>query len=52
MLPLSVVIVWAAGRGELKIAEGELYIRGAHLPLRSSALGRPRHEDAAPGRGS
>jgi hypothetical protein len=34
MLPLAVVIVWAAGRGELKIAEGELYIRGAHLPLR------------------
>jgi hypothetical protein len=34
MLPLSVAIVWAAGRGDLEVADGELRIRGAHLPLR------------------
>jgi hypothetical protein len=34
LIPLSVAIVWTAGRGELKIAGGELHIRGAHLPLR------------------
>jgi hypothetical protein len=34
LLPLSALIVWAAGRGELEIAHGELYVRGAHLPLR------------------
>ena len=32
--PLSAVIVWSLGRGELKITRDELYIRGAHLPLR------------------
>jgi hypothetical protein len=34
LLPLAVAIVWSFGRAELKIAGGELYVRGAHLPLR------------------
>jgi hypothetical protein len=34
LLPLAVLIVWATGRGELKIADGEVLVRGAHLPLR------------------
>lgn len=34
LLPLSVVIVWSLGRGALEIADGELRIRGAHVPLR------------------
>ena len=34
LLPLSAAIVWSLGRGELKITRDELYIRGAHLPLR------------------
>lgn len=34
LLPLSVVIVWALGRGTLEIADGELRIRGAHIPVR------------------
>ncbi len=33
LLPLSVVIVWSLGRGALEISDGELRIRGAHLPL-------------------
>ncbi|MGH8859877.1 MAG: DUF3093 domain-containing protein [Jatrophihabitantaceae bacterium] len=33
MLPLSVVIVWSLGRGALEISDGELRIRGAHIPL-------------------
>lgn len=34
LLPLSALIVWSLGRSELRIAGGELHIRGAHLPLR------------------
>jgi hypothetical protein len=34
LLPLAAVIVWITGRSELKIADGEVRIRGAHLPLR------------------
>jgi hypothetical protein len=33
LLPLSVVIVWSFGRGTLEISDGELRIRGAHIPL-------------------
>jgi Protein of unknown function (DUF3093) len=33
LLPLSVVIVWSFGRGELAIRDGELTARGAHIPL-------------------
>jgi hypothetical protein len=33
LLPLSVVIVWSLGRGALEIRDGELHIRGAHIPL-------------------
>lgn len=34
LLPLSVVIVWSLGRGRLEVSDGELRIRGAHIPLR------------------
>jgi hypothetical protein len=34
LLPLSCVIVWSLGRGALEISDGEIRIRGAHLPLR------------------
>ena len=34
LLPLAALIVWFTGRSELKIADGEVHIRGAHLPLR------------------
>ncbi|MFN2517663.1 MAG: DUF3093 domain-containing protein [Jatrophihabitantaceae bacterium] len=34
LLPLSVVIVWWLGHSALEVADGELRIRGAHLPLR------------------
>jgi hypothetical protein len=34
LLPLSVVLVWAIGRGALEISGGELRIRGAHIPLK------------------
>jgi DUF3093 family protein len=34
MLPLAAFIVWITGRSELRIADGELRIRDAHLPLR------------------
>jgi hypothetical protein len=33
LLPLSAVIVWSLGRGRLEIGDGELRIRGAHIPL-------------------
>jgi hypothetical protein len=33
LLPLSVVIVWSLGRGKLEISDGELRVRGAHIPL-------------------
>ena len=33
LLPLSVVIVWSLGRGALEISDGELRVRGAHIPL-------------------
>jgi hypothetical protein len=35
LLPLSVVLVWAFGRGSLEISGGELRIRGAHIPLKA-----------------
>lgn len=34
LLPLSVVFVWAFGRGRLEIADGEFRVRGAHIPVR------------------
>ncbi|SOD74085.1 hypothetical protein SAMN05892883_3261 [Jatrophihabitans sp. GAS493] len=34
LLPLSAFIVWSFGRSDLRIADGELTVRGAHLPLR------------------
>jgi hypothetical protein len=34
LLPLSLVLVWAFGRGRLEIARGELWVRGAHIPLK------------------
>ncbi len=34
LLPLSALIVWMLGRGELKITADEVHIRGAHVPLR------------------
>lgn len=34
LLPLAAFLVWLLGRAELKIADDELRIRGAHLPLR------------------
>jgi hypothetical protein len=33
LLPLSAVIVWSLGRNTLEISNGELRVRGAHLPL-------------------
>lgn len=33
LLPLAVLVVWWTGHSVLEIAEGELRIRGAHLPL-------------------
>jgi hypothetical protein len=33
LLPLSVLIVWWLGHNTLEIADGELRVRGAHLPL-------------------
>jgi len=33
LLPLSVVMVWWLGRSRVRIAAGELRVRGAHLPL-------------------
>jgi hypothetical protein len=34
LLPLAVVIVWWLGHSSLELADGEVRIRGAHLPLR------------------
>ncbi|HLY33444.1 MAG TPA: DUF3093 domain-containing protein [Jatrophihabitantaceae bacterium] len=34
LIPLSIGIVWWLGHSTLQIAEGELRIRGAHLPVR------------------
>lgn len=34
LLPLSVAIVWWLGHSSLEVTDGELRIRGAHLPLR------------------
>lgn len=34
LVPLSIVIVWWLGHSTLQISDGELRIRGAHLPLR------------------
>jgi hypothetical protein len=33
LVPLSIVIVWWLGHSSLEISDGELRIRGAHLPL-------------------
>ena len=33
LLPLAVVIVWWLGHSTLEIANGEVRVRGAHLPL-------------------
>jgi len=33
LLPLSVIFVWLFGRSYLEIRDGELRIRGAHIPL-------------------
>jgi hypothetical protein len=33
LVPLSVLLVWSLGRSRLEIADGELRVRGAHLPL-------------------
>ncbi|MEP6597978.1 MAG: DUF3093 domain-containing protein [Actinomycetota bacterium] len=34
LLPFSVIIVWSLSRSELSVRDGELHVRGAHLPLR------------------
>jgi hypothetical protein len=34
LLPFSVAIVWWLGRSELRVSDGELRVRGAHVPLR------------------
>jgi hypothetical protein len=33
LLPLSVLFVWWLGRSRVEIRDGELRVRGAHLPL-------------------
>ena len=33
LLPLSVLIVWWLGHSKLEISDGEIRVRGAHLPL-------------------
>jgi hypothetical protein len=33
LVPLSIVLVWSLGHSRLEIADGELRVRGAHLPL-------------------
>lgn len=33
LVPLSIVIVWWLGRSKLEIVDGEIRVRGAHLPL-------------------
>jgi Protein of unknown function (DUF3093) len=41
LVPLSILLVWWLGHSRLEIADGEIRIRGAHLPLRyiSGAVG-------------
>jgi hypothetical protein len=34
LVPLSLFMVWWLGRSRLEVADGELRVRGAHLPLR------------------
>ena len=34
LIPLSLLLVWWMGRSRLQISDGELRIRGAHLPMR------------------
>jgi hypothetical protein len=34
LVPLSAVLVWSLGRGRLEISDGELRVRGAHIPVR------------------
>lgn len=34
LIPLSLAIVWFLGRSSLEIRDGEVHVRGAHLPLR------------------
>jgi hypothetical protein len=33
LVPLSIAIVWSLGRTRLEVSDGELRVRGAHLPL-------------------
>jgi DUF3093 family protein len=33
LIPLSIAIVWSLGHNSLEISDGELRVRGAHLPL-------------------
>lgn len=33
LVPLSLLLVWWVGHSRLEIRDGELFIRGAHLPL-------------------
>ena len=33
LLPLSVLLVWLMGHSSLEISDGELRVRGAHIPL-------------------
>jgi hypothetical protein len=33
LIPLAIVIVWWLGRATLEVADGELRVRGAHVPL-------------------
>jgi Protein of unknown function (DUF3093) len=34
LLPLAVLIVWSLGRNQLIVRDGEVLVRGAHLPVR------------------
>ena len=34
LVPLSILLVWWLGRSRLEIVDGEVRVRGAHLPLR------------------
>ena len=34
LIPLAIGVVWSLGHSRLEIADGEVHIRGAHLPLR------------------
>jgi hypothetical protein len=33
LLPLTVLLIWRAGRAPVRIADGELHVGDAHLPL-------------------